>query len=352
MHRQTRFSLWLFVSMVVLAIHFYIGVRFQVLETKPILVQNVVPLELIETQTGSVNNVSSPNQTEPLPKKIAVASSKAVKRASVADISGQSDMSTEKTGSNHSDEAVWVDTEQDKKSDEVSTDAAPHASAVSIGKTFSPPPSARMVYSTSINGVPNQSGAINWTYDGQRYQLEVKIPLPFIGPFVYSSEGGIDQHGLAPDRYTEQRGFKRAVLATNFNRDDRSSISFSRLTTTLPLVNGAQDRFSVLMQVVGLVRGQPERYVQGTAHDFYIADTDSGETWRLAVHGLESIETAIGHMEALHIVRLPRYPDDKRQLEMWLAPSLGWYVAQLRQTEPNGLVAELKIEKIEPITPN
>lgn len=214
--------------------------------------------------------------------------------------------------------------------------SAPHAAS---GVKFSVPPSGDMQYDTFYNGVRNQPGTIHWTSDGQHYEMIVSMPVPFVGTFSYSSHGRVDPFGLAPDQYIEKRG-RRAEDVTIFNRTDKQ-IAFTRTPTTLALPDGAQDRFSMVMQLASLVRGDPDAYKPGVTRQFYVADNDSGEIWPIETIGDETVRTAQGFIDARHFMRLPRHAGDTRRIDVWLAPSLGWLPARLVQTEPNGTQIEL-----------
>jgi hypothetical protein len=213
------------------------------------------------------------------------------------------------------------------------------ASAAGTGERFSLPPPGDLVYDTFFNGVQNPSGTIVWQTDGRHYRLLVAIPLPFVGTFSYTSEGHIDAFGLAPERYSEQRG-RRAPDVTSFDHAART-VAFTRRSGTLPLPDGAQDRFSMFMQLASLVRGDPQRYRPGVTRQFAVFDDDSGETWPIETVGMESVPTRSGAIEAVHFMRLPRRENDRRRIDVWLAPSLGWLPARLVQTEPNGTEVEL-----------
>lgn len=214
--------------------------------------------------------------------------------------------------------------------------SAPHAAS---GVKFSVPPSGDMQYDTFYNGVRNQPGTIHWTSDGQHYEIIVSMPVPFVGTFSYSSHGRVDAFGLAPDQYIEKRG-RRAEDVTIFNRTDKQ-IAFTRTPTTLALPDGAQDRFSMVMQLASLVRGDPDAYKPGVTRQFYVADNDSGEIWPIETIGDETVRTTQGFIDARHFMRLPRHAGDTRRIDVWLAPSLGWLPARLVQTEPNGTQIEL-----------
>lgn len=214
-----------------------------------------------------------------------------------------------------------------------------NAAHATPGVKFSVPPSGDMQYDTFYNGVRNQPGTIHWSSDGHAYDMVVSVPLPFIGTFSYSSHGHVDAFGLAPDQYIEKRG-RRGEDVTTFHRDT-NQIGFTRTPNTLPLQDGAQDRFSMVMQLASLVRGDPDAYQPGVTRQFFVTDNDSGEIWPIETIGDESVRTDQGIIDARHFMRLPRREGDRRRIDVWLAPSLGWLPARLVQTEPNGTQIEL-----------
>ncbi|MEX3981412.1 DUF3108 domain-containing protein [Paraburkholderia sp. EG287A] len=213
------------------------------------------------------------------------------------------------------------------------------ATQASHGLKFSVPPSGELQYDTFYNGVRNQPGTIHWSSDGQRYEMIVRVPLPFVGEFSWTSKGRVDAFGLAPDQYIEKRGHRPSDV-TVFNRTDKQ-IVFTRTPNSLALPDGAQDRFSMVMQLASLVRGDPDAYKPGVTREFYVADNDSGETWPITTIGDETVSTDHGYVTARHFMRLPRREGDKRRIDVWLAQSLGWLPVRLVQTEPNGNQFEL-----------
>ena len=219
--------------------------------------------------------------------------------------------------------------------------ASAHAAAAKAesGVKFSVPPSGDLQYDTFYNGVRNQPGTIHWSSDGKTYDMVVSLPVPFIGSFTYSSHGHIDAFGLAPDQYIEKRGHRPEDVSV-FNRTTRQ-IVFTRTPASLPLSDGAQDRFSMVMQLASLVRGNPDAYKPGVTRQFFVVDNDSGEIWPVETIGDETVRTQDGYVSARHFMRLPRHAGDQRRIDVWLAPSLGWLPARLVQTEPNGTEVEL-----------
>ncbi|SAK97607.1 hypothetical protein AWB78_05558 [Caballeronia calidae] len=207
------------------------------------------------------------------------------------------------------------------------------------GDKFDVPPTGELRYDTLVNGMMNQTGTIHWANDGQHYEMVVSIPLPFVGPYVYSSKGHIDGFGIAPEQYSEQRGRRAADIAI-FNRETKQ-IVYTKTPQAQPLADGAQDRFSVVMQLASLVRGAPDKYKPGVTRQFSVADNDSNEIWPIETVGDENVQARGGFTTARHFTRLPRKEGDRRKLDIWLAPSIGWLPVRILQTEPNGMQIEL-----------
>jgi hypothetical protein len=217
--------------------------------------------------------------------------------------------------------------------------AAAAAKAAAPGDKFDVPPTGNLNYDTLVNGVTNQGGTIHWNNDGQHYDMIVSIPLPFVGPYVYSSKGHIDRFGIAPEQYSQQRGRHPADI-TIFNRETKQLV-YTRTPNNQPLTDGAQDRFSFVMQLASLVRGAPDTYKPGVTRQFNVADTDSTEIWPIETIGDETVQTRGGSIVARHFKRLARHEGDRRHLDVWLAPSLGWLPVRVLQTEPNGMEIEM-----------
>ena len=74
---------------------------------------------------------------------------------------------------------------------------------------------------------------------------------------------------------------------------------------------------------------------------FSVADNDSSEIWPFETVGDETVQARGGSFSARHFTRLPRREGDRRRIDVWLAPSLGWLPARILQTEPNGMQIEL-----------
>ncbi|WP_191002259.1 DUF3108 domain-containing protein [Cupriavidus pauculus] len=205
---------------------------------------------------------------------------------------------------------------------------------------YAAPASETLHYASYVNGVQNPDGLIRWEQDGAHYRLAVETRVLWFR-FAFQSTGTLTERGLAPDRYEENwRGKVRAT------RIDRAAgvVAFESRGNQVPLPPDIQDRFSVFLQIVGWVRGDPTRYATpGVTETFHLADTSDVEAIQVQYVGEDDIDVGNGQFitRAKHFVRLPRRADDKRRVEIWLAPSLGWMPARLRQTEPDGTQIDL-----------
>lgn len=215
--------------------------------------------------------------------------------------------------------------------------AGPVGPPAQEGEKYVAPPSATMHYASFVNGVQNPDGLIRWEQDGKHYRLAVETRVLWFR-FAFQSSGVMTETGLVPERYEENRRGKSE--AARFDQAT-GSVAFAP-GTQAPLSPGVQDRFSVFLQLVGRVRGNPQRYAApGVTETFQVADTRDMQPMQVQYVGEEEIDTGRGMVRAKHFVRLQRHAGDKRRVEIWLAQSLGWMPVRLRQTEPDGTQIDL-----------
>ncbi|CAG9184216.1 hypothetical protein LMG23992_05177 [Cupriavidus laharis] len=214
---------------------------------------------------------------------------------------------------------------------------APSGPPAQEGEKYMAPPSATMHYASFVNGVQNPDGLIRWEQDGKRYRLSIETRVLWFR-FAFQSSGAMTENGLLPERYEENRRGKSE--AARFDQA-AGTVAFSP-GTQAALPPGAQDRFSVFLQLVGRVRGNPQRYAApGVTETFQVADTRDMQPMQVQYVGEEEIDTGRGMVRAKHFVRLQRHAGDRRRVEIWLAQSLGWMPVRLRQTEPDGTQIDL-----------
>ncbi len=249
---------------------------------------------------------------------------------------------------------VAVDPPPRKTVDAPTASPTPVVASPPPAPPVSPPRSARLDYrvlsqkateSNPIYGI----GTIDWRGDDGRYAIDLhadaKILFFNVGVLTSHSEGTIGPSGLAPDRYTE-KPLRRATVATNFNRDDRQSVTFSSTAGSTPLVPGTQDRLSILFQVGGLLLGDPSKAATGLRIDVPVAGVRGDvETWSFESLGKETVATGGGDLATTHLRRTPRPDSNDRTIEVWVADE-GGYPARVVYTEPNGNTVSMTLDRI------
>lgn len=199
---------------------------------------------------------------------------------------------------------------------------------------FKAPSSARLRY--DVKGQARHIGYsawadLNWQQDGQTYNARLEVGAFLLGSRVQTSSGLLGHEGLMPLRFGDK---SRSELAAHFQRD-KNIISFSANTPDVPLLKGAQDRLSVVVQLGALLGAEPDRFPPGTMLSFQTVSQREAEMWQFVVEKEELLHLPYGDVNAIKLNRNPRREFDQR-IELWLAPSLGFLPARLRITNANG----------------
>jgi hypothetical protein len=221
----------------------------------------------------------------------------------------------------------------------------------SVQRAVDVPPSADLIYSIKArqSGL-NLSGdaVINWRAGDGKYSIVAETRTPLLGKILDNkSAGAVDGHGLAPTQFYEKRLFKDA-RTTSFQRDSKT-IVFSDSPQSYPIKGGEQDRASIPWQLIAVARAAPEKFIAGSQWDFFVAGQRDAERWIFKVVNRESVHTAQGDIEAVHLVRVPPPDGQDKQLDIWLAPKLDWFPVRLRFDEGGGDFVEQTLEKINPV---
>ena len=217
----------------------------------------------------------------------------------------------------------------------------PRESALTPG-TVSVPPPARLLYRGESNKFPFRlTGELVWRQDGPGYDARLTVNA-FVLSWVWTSRGELGAQGLLPQRFSEKR---RSEVAAHFERD-KGRISFSANTPAVPLLAGAQDFLSVMLQLATVIGGEPARYPVATAITVQVAGPRDAEVWLFTVERQETLRLPGGEQGTLKLVRHPRRQFDQ-EIAIWLAPAMNWLPVRLRITEPNGDYLDQKWEATE-----
>jgi hypothetical protein len=203
-----------------------------------------------------------------------------------------------------------------------------------------PAPAARIDYRVTVSragATPRDDGSarLDWRSDGMRYRITLDGVLGGL-----ESEGGLDDAGIAPERVLEAQGTGKA--STRFDRRGRAIVAGVG-AASYPLAAGSQDSASLLLQLAGMGMADPDQLQEVV--EFWVGGIAGARIERYQVMGTESVDTGIGALETLRLLRLD--PLDSAQLELWLAPQQAWLPVQLRLTQPDGAVRTQTLATIE-----
>ncbi len=207
------------------------------------------------------------------------------------------------------------------------------------------PASARLDYqmSGSAKGLAyHAKGELAWQNNGGAYDARMTVSALFIGARIMTSTGQIGAEGLAPSRFSDK---SRAEVAAHFDAA-KGQIIFSANTPVLPWVKGAQDRVSVVLQLAGMLAGDPAGFPAGSLISMYTVGPRDADSWTFRVEGEELLALPYGELKVVRLSRQPRREYDQK-VEVWYAPSLGYLPVRSRITQSNGDFVDQQLSALE-----
>ena len=187
---------------------------------------------------------------------------------------------------------------------------------------------------------------LNWQQNGEAYNARLEVGAFLLGSRVQTSVGTLGLDGLMPTRFGDK---SRSELAAHFQRE-KNTITFSANSPDVPLLKGAQDRLSVVLQLGALLAADPSRFPPGTMLSFQTVSQREAEIWQFVVEKEELLRLPYGDIHAIKLQRNPRREFDQR-IELWLAPSLDFLPARLRITNANGDFVDQSLRTWQVIAP-
>lgn len=205
------------------------------------------------------------------------------------------------------------------------------------------PGAIKLIYKVEANKFPyTLNGELAWAHDGTHYVASLSFGA-FGQSRVQTSRGLIGTDGLMPERFSDKF---RSEMAAHFNRE-QGKVTFSANTLDAPLLSGAQDRLSVLVQLAAMVASAPERFDPATTLTLQTVGPRDADLWLFTVGNMETLALPGGTVQGLKLTRNPRHAYDQ-QVDIWLAPTLGYLPARIRITEANGDYIDQKWAASEP----
>ena len=201
------------------------------------------------------------------------------------------------------------------------------------------PPSVRLQYALQ-RGALSGNAELRWRLGDDAYNLSLEARLAGLALHTQVSQGRIDAAGLAPLRFTDQRP-RGGLRAANFQRD-KAKITFSGPATEYPLLPGAQDRLSWMLQLAAVAAAEPERLAPGGKVVLYVVGArGDADVWVFRFVDFETLLTQEGTVRAAKFNRDARRLYDT-QVDVWLDPARHHLPVKARwATTPDGEALEL-----------
>lgn len=175
------------------------------------------------------------------------------------------------------------------------------------------------------------SAALSWQRARDSYRIEASsTPTGASAPTrTLTSEGIIGDAGILPQRARDAG--TDGTRETVFDRD-KDSISFSGSDRTAPVGPASQDRASMLLQLAALANADPGQ-LEGSV-DLHVGGADSAAVVRFELVGVETIDTPMGELEALHLAQ--QADAGRARIEIWLARAHDYLPVRLVTRHPDG----------------
>ena len=209
------------------------------------------------------------------------------------------------------------------------------------------PPSAELSYdalATQGSRRLSGSGNILWQQSGQTYLIKGEASALLLNLLSYQSSGQIGHTGLLPEQYQEKRIGKSATT-THFVRE-RKTISFSASTQLYDIRGGEQDRGSVIWQLAGLARGDPDKLAPGLGFEAVVAGSKAADRWNVIVIGKENVTIGEGSVSGWHLSLAPAENNFDYQIDLWLSPDRDWYPVKINYSNRSGASLSLSLSRL------
>ncbi len=182
------------------------------------------------------------------------------------------------------------------------------------------PPSGQLRYALHYNGQAGEALLV-WQHDGARYRLVLEGTGAAGRPLVaQASEGALDDHGLAPDRFVDRRR-NGPQQAANFRRDT-GRIGYSGAGWQHPAWPGAQDRLSWLAQLAAILAAADPPATPAALQLFITDAHGHAGLWQLQRQPDLVGPAPWGPQAMQHWQREPPRPEGLRT-DVWLAAQAG-----------------------------
>jgi len=190
------------------------------------------------------------------------------------------------------------------------------------------PPAAELEYALR-QGLLSGTGVLRWQPAADLYAISLEARVLGLTALVWSSTGRIDAGGLAPLRFGDRR-LSRSERVAEFDRG-AATIRYSGMARQTPLVAGAQDRLSWMVQLPAIVAADASLRDAGREVSMFVTGArGDADLWRFVVQGRQDITLPAGAVAgALHLRRVEAASGHTRA-EAWLDPARAYLPVRAR----------------------
>lgn len=195
------------------------------------------------------------------------------------------------------------------------------------------PSAATIIYSLSLNGI--LLGTITEHFEIKDHQYRASSEARASGllalvqrdPARYVSSGAVTSDGLRPQRFEGHHRGKS--LSADFDWTARTlTLAHDGQQQALALPAGAQDRLSIMYQLMFAVRDKPAQL------DVTITNGRKLTPYRYAVKNAVTIDTPLRRLDTVHFVKQREAGESGS--EVWIAPEYGNLPVKVLIVEDNG----------------
>jgi hypothetical protein len=168
--------------------------------------------------------------------------------------------------------------------------------------------------------------------DGSKYTLKATkqaVGLSNKEQLIQSSYGNLDEHGLQPDTYTEERANASGEQSLEVTFDRKAhKVNFSNGANTV-LPDDAQDILSFMYQLSQIS-------MQREIIPLPISDTSQLKQNLIEIGAAEYITTPLGNLQAMHLSKM--HIKGEPYFEIWLGLEYRLFPVKFRQVDGMGQV--------------
>ena len=193
------------------------------------------------------------------------------------------------------------------------------------------PPPVALEY-TLQRGWVSGTGWLRWQWADGRYQLSLEGQALGLTLLSWTSRGTVDAQGLAPLRFADRRLNRGENVATFDRAAGRITYAGPKASdVVVPLVSGAQDRLSWMVQLPALLEADPALRRSGQRITLFVSGARAdAELWHFVVVDRQPLLLASGAViQVLHLARESDQGKDKRA-EIWLDPERSYMPVRAR----------------------